>query len=51
MRHIFPFRSMTKWPTNAVWTYETPIDAVAQIKDCLSFYVEKLDVIEESPEN
>ena len=36
---------------NAVWTYETPIDAVAQIKDCLSFYVEKLDVIEESPEN
>lgn len=36
---------------NAVWTYETPIDSVAQIKDCLSFYVEKLDVSEESPEN
>ena len=36
---------------NAVWTYEAPIDAVAQIKDCLSFYVEKLEVIEESPEN
>lgn len=34
---------------NAVWAYETPIDAVAQIKDCLSFYVEKLDVSEESP--
>ena len=36
---------------NAVWTYETPIDAVAQIKDCLSFYKEKLDVTEESPGN
>ena len=36
---------------NAVWTYETPIDSVAQIKNCLSFYVEKLDVSEESPEN
>ena len=34
---------------NAVWTYETPIDSVAQIKDCLSFYKEKLDVSEESP--
>ncbi len=36
---------------NAVWTYETPIDAVAQIKGCLSFYAEKLDVSEESPEH
>ena len=34
---------------NAVWTYETPIDSVAQIKDCLSFYVEKLEVTEEAP--
>lgn len=34
---------------NAVWTYETPIESVAQIKDCLSFYVEKLNVCEESP--
>ncbi len=32
---------------NAVWTYETPLDSVERIKDCLSFYVEKLDVIEE----
>lgn len=32
---------------NAVWTYETPIDAVAQIKDYLSVYVDKLDVSEE----
>lgn len=36
---------------NAVWTYETPIDSVAEIKDCLSFYVEKLDVREEAPKN
>ena len=34
---------------NAVWTYETPLDSVAEIKDCLSFYVEKLDVTEEAP--
>lgn len=32
---------------NAVWAYENPIDSVAQIKDCLSFYVEKLGVSEE----
>ncbi len=36
---------------NAVWTYETPIDSVAPIRACLSFYVEKLDVREESPQN
>ena len=34
---------------NAVWTYETPIDSVARIKGCLSFYKEKLDVSEEAP--
>ena len=43
----FPFQRAD----NAVWTYETPIDSVPQIKDYLSFYVEKLNVIEESPEN
>ena len=36
---------------SAVWTYETPIDSVAEIKDCLSFYKDKLDVTEESPGN
>ena len=41
----FPFQIAD----NAVWTYENPIDAVAQIKDCLSFYVKKLDVSEEVP--
>jgi uncharacterized protein (DUF427 family) len=32
---------------NAVWTYETPIDAVARIKNYLAFYSEKMDTIEE----
>jgi uncharacterized protein (DUF427 family) len=38
-----------KTEENAVWTYETPIDPVAQIKDYLVFYPEKMDVIEELP--
>lgn len=44
----FSVRVGDQTANNAVWAYETPIDAVAQIKDCLSFYVEKLDVSEES---
>ena len=43
----FSIRVGNQVADNAVWTYETPIDAVAQIKDCLSFYKEKLDVSEE----
>ncbi len=38
-----------KTAENAVWTYETPIDAVAQIKDYVVFYPEKMDAIEELP--
>ena len=34
---------------NAVWTYEAPIDSVAQIKDYLVFYPEKMETIEEVP--
>jgi uncharacterized protein (DUF427 family) len=34
---------------NAVWTYETPYDAVANIKDHLAFYPQKVDAIEERP--
>lgn len=30
---------------NAVWTYETPYPAVAQIKDYLAFYSNKVDSI------
>jgi len=32
---------------NVAWTYESPIPAVAQIKDYLAFYKEKMDAIEE----
>ncbi len=32
---------------NAVWTYETPYDAVAQIKDYVAFYPDRIDAIEE----
>jgi uncharacterized protein (DUF427 family) len=30
---------------NAVWTYETPYDAVAPIKDHLAFYPDRVDSI------
>jgi uncharacterized protein (DUF427 family) len=32
---------------NAVWTYEQPFPAVAEIKDHLAFYGSKVDAIEE----
>ena len=31
---------------NAVWSYETPYDAVAAIKDHLAFYPDRVDAIE-----
>jgi uncharacterized protein (DUF427 family) len=31
---------------NAVWTYETPYEAVAQIKGHLAFYPDRVDAIE-----
>jgi uncharacterized protein (DUF427 family) len=34
---------------NAVWSYETPYPAVAQIKDYLAFYPSRVDAIEERP--
>ncbi|KAA0700850.1 DUF427 domain-containing protein [Neorhizobium sp. P12A] len=34
---------------NAVWTYETPHDAVSEIKDHLAFYPDRVDAIEEFP--
>jgi uncharacterized protein (DUF427 family) len=30
---------------NAVWTYETPFEAMAQIKDYVAFYPERVDGI------
>ena len=35
---------------NAVWSYEAPYAAVTPIKDCLAFYPDRVDVIEERPE-
>lgn len=34
---------------NAVWTYVTPHDAVAVIKEHLAFYPDRVDSIEETP--
>ncbi len=34
---------------NAVWTYEAPYDAVAEIKEYLAFYPDRVDSIEERP--
>jgi uncharacterized protein (DUF427 family) len=31
---------------DAVWTYETPYDAVSEIKDYVSFYPDRVDSIE-----
>jgi uncharacterized protein (DUF427 family) len=30
---------------NAVWTYETPLEAMAQIKDYVAFYQDRVDAI------
>jgi uncharacterized protein (DUF427 family) len=30
---------------NAVWTYETPFEAIAQIKDYVAFYPDRVDKI------
>jgi uncharacterized protein (DUF427 family) len=32
---------------NAVWSYEQPFPAVAEIKECLAFYPNRVDAIEE----
>ena len=32
---------------DAIWTYETPHDAVSDIKDHLAFYPDRVDTIEE----
>ena len=34
---------------NAVWTYEAPYPSVAQIKEYLAFYPNRVDAIEERP--
>jgi len=34
---------------NAVWTYEAPYEAVAEIKEHLAFYPDRVDSIDETP--
>jgi uncharacterized protein (DUF427 family) len=34
---------------NAVWTYESPYAAVVAIRDCLAFYPDRVDAIEQRP--
>lgn len=34
---------------NAVWTYESPFAPVAEIKDHLAFYPDRVDALEERP--
>jgi uncharacterized protein (DUF427 family) len=34
---------------NAVWAYETPYDAVADIRNHLAFYPDRVDAVEERP--
>ncbi len=38
-----------KQSVDAIWTYETPYDAVAGIKDHLAFYADRVDGIVEQP--
>ena len=40
-----------KRSTNAVWTYEAPYAAVAEIKDLLAFYPDRVDEIKEQSSN
>ena len=35
---------------DAIWTYEAPYDAVAAIKDHVAFYSDRIDRIEEIPD-
>jgi uncharacterized protein (DUF427 family) len=47
----FSIPSGGKRAINAVWTYEAPYDAVAAIRNHLAFYPDRVDSIEEFPEN
>ena len=43
----YTLRAGDKSAENAVWSYETPFPAMAQIKDHLAFYPNRVDKIEE----
>jgi uncharacterized protein (DUF427 family) len=42
-------RSGPRLVENAVWSYESPYEAVTAIKDHLAFYADRVDAIEEVP--
>lgn len=43
----FTVRVNDKTVDNAVWSYESPFASVADIKDHLAFYPDKMDTVEE----
>lgn len=45
--NYFSIRADGRTAENAVWTYETPYDAVASIKEHVAFYPTRVDSIEE----
>lgn len=45
----FTLSANNKTAENVVWTYEAPLESVAEIKNHLAFYQEKMDAIEELP--
>jgi len=47
--NYFTVRADGKGAENAVWTYEAPYDAVAEIEGHVAFYPNRVDKIEELP--
>jgi len=45
----FSLRVGDRFAEDAIWTYETPYEAVSEIKDHVAFYPDRVDSIEESP--
>jgi uncharacterized protein (DUF427 family) len=43
----FSIRAGDRVAENAIWSYETPYDAVGSIKEYLAFYPNRVDAIEE----
>ena len=46
----FSIKGTDRTAENAVWSYETPYPAMAEIKEYLAFYPNRVDKIEEAPE-
>ena len=46
--NYFTIQANGRSAENAVWTYEQPFRAMAEIKDRLAFYPNRVDAIEES---